>query len=85
MHHLACDELEMLIEDLKSNSAVGNNYLDTWDYEDDYSHNEIDKARDDFLEAANDYLSKNNYPYIMREVCENARLCDKDTGEILRG
>ena len=29
------------------------------------------------------YFKENNLPYVMREVCENAMICNKD-GEIIR-
>lgn len=83
MTSLCCDELENLKEDVKKNNFIGNKYLDTWDYEDDYSHNEIEESREQFIEESNNYFEENKLPYIMREVCENARVCDKKTGEVL--
>ena len=58
-------------------------YLDTWDFEDDYSHNHIERNRDEFVRLANEYFKENNLPYIMREVNENAMVCDLN-GNILK-
>ena len=81
---LCINELERFEEDLKNNNFIGVEYLDTWDYEDDYSHNEIELSRDQFIEKANEILEQNNLPYLMMEVCENARICDKYTEKILK-
>lgn len=80
---LCMDELERLEEDIADGNFRGVKYLDTWDYEDEYSHNDIEIARDKFIEMANNFFRENNLPYTMKEVCENAMVCDKDTGEIL--
>lgn len=76
------DFLEELKEDIKSNQFVGTKYVDTWDYEDDYSHNEINETRYEFIKLANEYFKENNLPYIMKEIVENAMVCDLD-GKIL--
>lgn len=80
---LCMDELERLEEDIADDNFRGIKYLDTWDYEDEYSHNDIEIARKKFIEMANDFFQQNDLPYMMREVCENAMVCDKDTREIL--
>lgn len=84
MNILAVEEMENLKENLRNGLVSGYKYLDTWDFEDNYSHNEIEEAREDFIASANEYLLQNDYPYVMREACENAMLCSKDTDEILR-
>ena len=66
-----------------NNDFIETKYLDTWDFEDEYSHNHIDENRDKFIDMANEYFKENNLPYVMREVCENAMICNKD-GEIIR-
>ena len=81
---LCREELERFEEDLQNNEFIGVEYLDTWEYEDEYSHNEIELSREQFIKEANEILKQNNYPYVMREVCENARICDKKTGDIIR-
>ena len=83
MLDICYEEIEELKEDIKNNSFIGVKYLDTWDYEDEYSHNHIDENRDRFIELANEYFTVNNMKYIMREVCENAMVCDIN-GEIIR-
>lgn len=44
---LAYEVFEEMKEDI-SNSDYGV-YLDTWNYEDEYSHNDIEEARDKFM------------------------------------
>lgn len=81
---LAWNELEEF-KDHYENGEIGDiQYLDTWDYEDDYSHNEIEAARDDFIKMANKYLDREQSPYYMREVNENAMLCYKGSNAIVR-
>ena len=76
-------ELEQLKEDIKCDAFRGVKYLDTWDFEDDYSHSHIEENREKFIDLANAYFKENNLPYIMREVCENAMVCNEN-GEIIR-
>ena len=83
MLDICYEEIEELKEDIKNNSFIGVKYLDTWDYEDEYSHNHIEENRYKFIELANEYFTVNNMKYIMREVCENAMVCDIN-GEIIR-
>ena len=83
MLDICYEEIEELKEDIKNNSFIGVKYLDTWDYEDEYSHNHIEENRDKFIELANEYFTENNMKYIMRDVCENAMVCDIN-GEIIR-
>ena len=83
MLDICYEEIEELKEDIKNNSFIGVKYLDTSDYEDKYSHNHIEENRDKFIELANEYFTVNNMKYIMREVCENAMVCDIN-GEIIR-
>lgn len=76
-------ELEQLEEDIKEDKFRGVKYLDTWDFEDDYSHNHIEENRKKFIELANSYFKENNLPYVMREVCKNAMVCNEN-GEIIK-
>ena len=78
------EELEELKNDIQSGNFIGVQYLDTWNYEDDYSHNHIEENRDKFVELANEYFSEQGLPYIMREVCENAMVCNRESGEVFR-
>ena len=83
MLDICYEEIEELKEDINNNSFIGVKYLDTWDYEDEYSHNHIEENRDKFIKLANEYFTENNMKYTMREVCENAMVCDIN-GEIIR-
>lgn len=78
---LAEEVFEKLKEDLE-NKSFGK-YLDTWDYEDEYSHNDIDIARMDFIDMANEYFTINTYPYEAREVNENVYIFNIETGKCL--
>lgn len=77
------DFLEELKRDVESNQLAGCRYVDTWDYEDEYSHNEIEEVRHQFIDMANDYFKENNMPYMMKEIVENAMICDLN-GRILK-
>lgn len=81
---LACDEFEYFKFHYENGEIADIKYLDTWDFEDDYSHNEIDAARDEFIEMANEFLDREQSPYYMREVNENAMLCYKGSNVIVR-
>ena len=82
---LAYDEFEEFKYHYENGEIGDIKYLDTWDFEDDYSHNEIDAARDEFIKIANEYLSQKDAPYYMLEINENAMLCYKGTNAIVRG
>lgn len=58
-------------------------YLDTYDYEDNYSHNDIEIARDKFIELANEYFSANMMEYEAQEVMENVYIFNKNTNKKL--
>lgn len=77
------DEFDQLKDDIEDNNFRGVKYLDTWDYEYDWSHNDIENARHRFIEMANEYFEQQNLPYIMKEICENAMVCDKESGQII--
>lgn len=82
MNILAYETFEQMKKDIKNDDFT--KYLDTWEYEDEYSHNEIEEARQKFIELANGYFRVNMLDYEAREVCENVYLFNKNTGEILR-
>ena len=79
---LAFEAFEQMKEDIKNDDFT--KYLDTWEYEDEYSHNEIEEARQKFIKLANGYFRVNMLDYEAREVCENVYLFNKNTGEMLR-
>lgn len=60
---------------------LGYDFLDTWDFEDEYSHNHIAKNRNKFIELANDYFKENNLPYVARETCERAKIFENERRE----
>ena len=78
---LAYEVFEEMKEDI-SNGDYGV-YIDTWNYEDEQSDNDMEEARDKFMELANTYFASNSLPYYAREVCENVYLFDKNTNERL--
>ena len=78
---LAYEAFEEMKEDIKNdNFGI---YLDTWDYEDEYSHNDIEYARTKFIELANGYFRVNMMDYEAREVVEKIYIFNKNTGERL--
>ena len=82
MLDICYEELEELKHDVEEENFIGVEYLDTWNFEDEYSHNHIAENRTKFISLANEYFRNNDMPYIMREVCDNAMVCDKN-GNIL--
>lgn len=81
---LALDVFEDFKYDYENGEIGSIKYLDTWDYEYEYSHAEINAARTEFIKMANTFLESMNSPYYMREVTENVMLCYRDTNEIVR-
>lgn len=78
---LAREEFERMKEDVSDeNFGI---YVDTWDFEDNYSHNDIEIAREEFIRLANGYFRVNMIDYEAREVCENVYIFNKNTGERL--
>ena len=76
-------EFEQLETDIKDDNFRGVKYLDTGEFEDEYSHNHIEENREQFIAMANEYFIKNKLSYIMREVCNSAMVCDKKSRKIL--
>lgn len=75
---LALEEFERMKEDVyDENFGI---YVDTWDFEDDYSHNDIEAAREEFICLANGYFRVNMIDYEAREVCENVYIFNRNTG-----
>lgn len=83
MLDICYEELEELKQDIEDDNFRGIQYLDTWDNENDYSHDHIEENRKKFIELANEYFSEQDLPYIMREVYCSAMVCDRNSGEIL--
>lgn len=74
---LAYEVFEEMKEDIKNdNFGARQKYLDTWDYEDEFSHNDIEDARIKFVELANEYFETTNMLYEAREVCDNVYIFD---------
>lgn len=76
MLHICYEELERLKEDIKSSDFTV--YVNTWDFEDDYSHNEIEENREKFIDLANAYFNENNLQYVARGLCENVIIRNKE-------
>lgn len=75
--------MEQLKKDIEANQFQECPYVDTWEYEDEYSHNEIEETRELFIKQANAYFQENNMPYMMKEVVDNAMVCDLE-GHIIK-
>ena len=54
------DEYELFLDDMKREETFCR-YIDESEYEDEYSHNDIDEAQDKFIEKVREYLHE-NYP-----------------------
>lgn len=61
MLDICYEAFEDLKDDIENNDFIETKYLDTWDFEDEYSHNHIDENRDKFIEKVKEYLHE-NYP-----------------------
>ena len=61
MHEIAEEEYLLFLQDMKDGSMIFGRYIDEAEYEDEYSHNEIRKAQELFIEMVRTYLHE-NYP-----------------------
>ena len=78
---LATEEFERMKEDICNKNF--SSYVDTWDFEDGYSHNDIETAREIFIRIANTYFETNNIDCEAKTGCERVYIFDKKTGERL--
>lgn len=58
MFHELEYEYSIFLEDMERNEPFSR-YIDETDYEDEYSHNEIDECQDKFIEKVREWLHKN--------------------------
>lgn len=56
MLDICYEAFEDLKNDIENNDFIETKYLDTWDFEDEYSHNHIDENRNKFIDMANHFL-----------------------------
>lgn len=78
MLDICYEELEYLKEHIdEGKEMLGYDFLDTWDFEDKYSHNHIEENRSKFIQLANEYFRENNLPYEAKETCERAKIFEK--------
>lgn len=63
MHKIVEEEFKQFLMDLQEaeGAMVFGRYIDESDYEDEYSHDDIDAAQNLFIEKVREYLHK-NYP-----------------------
>ena len=54
-------EYEQFLNDMSDGSMTFGRYIDEYDYEDEYSHNNIEEAQGLFIEKVKNYLH-NNHP-----------------------
>lgn len=79
MLDICYEELDYLKEHIDEGKEIlGYDFLDTWDFEDEYSHNHIEENRSKFIQLANEYFKENNLPYEARETCERAEIFEKN-------
>lgn len=77
MLDICYEELDELKEDI--NKEYLRDYLDTWDYEDEYSHSHIEENRREFVKLANEYFKENGLPYVAKDTCDRVKIY-KDKG-----
>jgi len=78
MLDICYEELDYLKEHIDEEKEIlGYDFLDTWDFEDEYSHNHIEENRSKFIQLANEYFRENNLPYEAKETCERAKIFEK--------
>ena len=63
-------EYEQFLNDMSDGSMTFGRYIDESDYEDEYSHNNIEEAQGLFIEKVKNYLH-NNHPnkYVVLSGC----------------
>lgn len=61
MYEIVEDEYNQFLQDITDGSMIFGRYIDESEYEDEYSHNDIDEAQDKFIEKVREYLHE-NYP-----------------------
>ena len=61
MYEIIEDEYNQFLQDMADGSMIFGRYIDESEYEDEYSHNDIDEAQDKFIEKVREYLHE-NYP-----------------------
>lgn len=86
MLNICFDEFERLKEALEKNIKTEGDlyfvendaFLDFWEYEDEFSHNEIEENQDKFIQLANHYFQENNLPYYADTGNQNVRVYRKN-------
>lgn len=70
MYEIVEDEYNQFLQDMADGSMIFGRYIDELEYEDEYSHNDIDEAQDTFIEKISEYLHE-NYPgkYVVSGGC----------------
>lgn len=61
MYEIVEDEYSQFLRDISNGPMIFERYIDELEYEDEYSHNDIDEAQDKFIEKVREYLHE-NYP-----------------------
>lgn len=61
MYEIVEDEYSQFLQDISDGSMTFGRYIHESEYEDEYSHNDINEAQDKFIEKVTEYLHE-NYP-----------------------
>lgn len=76
------EEFERLKEDLENKRLELNDvFLDYDDYEDDYSHNEIQENQERFIKTVNEFFKEQNIRMVAVIGCENVRIVELPENE----
>lgn len=59
MNEIINDEFEIFLHDISESGFIFGRYLDEDDYEDEYCHNDIDRAKGIFIDKVTEYLKQN--------------------------
>lgn len=54
------EEFKQRVDNNQLFKNKANNFIEDYEFEDDYSHNEIEKLQKEFIKEAKEYLIKNN-------------------------
>ena len=65
MYEIIEDEYNQFLQDMADGSMIFGRYIDESEYEDEYSHNDIDEAQDKFIEKVREYLHENYPVYLL--------------------
>ena len=61
MYEIVENEYRQFLQDISDDPMIFGRYIDELEYEDEYSHNDINEMQDKFIKKVTEYLHE-NYP-----------------------